>query len=428
MYLENSLAKIRQFDPEIIQLTVDEEERQRSTLCLIASENYASPLAVGLEGSIWANKNAEGYPDRRFVAGCKFADALENLAKERIRKLFGCEHVNVQSLSATVGNIAIFRALLQPGDTVLSMELAHGGHLSHGAGFHDSGKTYKAVFYGVDKETEQIDMEQVEKLAKEYKPRLIVCGASSYPRLIDYKRFGDIAKEVGAYMMADIAHPVGLIAAGIIPSPIPHADVVSTSTHKTWRGSRGCGIIMCRAELAKKIDQAVFPGLQGAPKMDMIAARAVQALESMSSEYKMYQQQVYNNAQALAEELAKQGLRLVAGGTETHLILVDVRNLISSGREAEELLESVGIIVNKNMIPYDPQSPQVASGIRIGTPALTTRGLTEKEIRETGRLLAETLKKRNSAVELEKIRTRVSALAQNYPLFDARWLTKCQSR
>lgn len=423
MYLDNSFEKIKKFDPEMAELTMQEEERQKKTLCLIASENYASPLAAGLEGSIWADKNAEGYPGGRFVAGCELADRVENLAKERIKKLFGADHVNVQSMSATIGNVAILRALLKPGDTVLSMELDQGGHLSHGAKFHYSGKMYQSVFYGLNKETEEIDMEQVERLAKEHQPKLIICGASSYPKQIDYKRFGEIARSVGAYLMADIAHPVGLIAAGIIPSPIPHADVVSSSTHKTWRGARGCGIIMCKEELAKKIDTQVFPGLQGAPKMDMIAARAVQALESMTPVYKAYQQQVYDNAQALADELLKCGLRLVSGGTNTHLILVDVRNLIPSGKEAEAVLESVGIVVNKNMIPYDPQSPKVTSGIRIGTPALTTRGLKEDEIREVGRLLAETLKNSGSAEALDKIRVRVAGIAAAHPLFDEdKWL------
>ena len=425
MYLNGSFAKIEQFDPEMAGLTLGEEARQRETLCLIASENYVSPLSVGLEGSVWANKNAEGYPGKRFVAGCKLADAIENLAKERIKKLFGCEYVNVQSMSATIANIAIFRALLKPGDTVLAMELAQGGHLSHGARFHYSGKTYNLVFYGLNEKTERIDMEQVEKLAEECRPKLIVCGASSYPRLIDYERFGKIARDVGAYLLADIAHPVGLIAAEIIPSPIPHADVVSTSTHKTWRGSRGCGIVMCKTELAKKIDGEIFPGLQGAPKMDMIAARAVQALESMSAEYKKYQRQVYDNAQALADELKKQGLRLVSDGTDTHLILVDVRNLIPSGKQAEEVLESVGIIVNKNMIPYDPQSPQLTSGIRIGTPALTTRGFMEEEIREAGSLLAATLKGHGDEENLEAVRNRISAMATKHPLFDeAKWLAR----
>lgn len=425
MYLDNSFEKIKRFDPEMAELTLKEEERQMKTLCLIASENYASPLAAGLEGSIWTDKNAEGYPAGRFVAGCELADRVENLAKERIARLFGVDHVNVQAMSATVGNVAILRALLQPGDTILSMELDQGGHLSHGAKFHYSGKMYNVVYYGLNRETEMIDMEQVEYLANEHHPKLVICGASSYPRQIDYKRFGEIAHSVGAYLMVDIAHPVGLIAGGVIPSPAPHADVITTSTHKTWRGARGCGIIMCKEELAKKIDRSLFPGLQGAPKMDMIAARAVQALESMTPEFKKYQQTVYDYAQALADELVKSGLRLVSGGTNTHLLLVDVRNLIENGKEAEEILESVGLVVNKNMIPYDPQSPKLTSGIRIGTPALTTRGLDESEIREVGRLLAKTLKNSHDEAVLSEIKNRVAEIAAKHPLFDEeKWLAK----
>ena len=425
MYLDNAFAKIQKFDKEIADLTIQEEERQKQTLCLIASENYASPLAAGMQGTIWTDKNAEGYPGGRFVAGCELADKIENLAKERIKNLFGCDHVNVQSMSATLANVSVLRALLKPGDTILSMQLDQGGHLSHGAKFHYSGKTYNTVYYGLNKETEEIDMEEVEKLAKEHKPQIIICGASSYPKQIDYKRFGEIAKSVGAYFMADIAHPVGLIAAGIIPSPIPYADVVTSSTHKTWRGSRGCGIIMCKEAVAKQIDRAVFPGLQGAPVLDMIAARAVQAKESTTPEFKAYQRAVYNNAQALADEFIKNGLRLVAGGTNTHLVLVDVRNLIPTGKEAEEVLESVGIIVNKNMIPYDPQSPKLASGIRTGSPALTTRGFSEEEIREAARLLATTLKNAHDEQKLNEVRAKVKALTAKHPLFDeAKWLAK----
>jgi len=425
MYLDDSFEKVRQFDPEMAALTMQEEERQMSTLNLIASENYASPLAAGLEGTIWADKNAEGYPGGRFVAGCDLTDRVEELAKERIKKLFGCEYVNVQSYSATLGNVSILRALLKPGDKILSMELNQGGHLSHGAKFHYSGKQFESHFYGLNRETEVIDMDQVEQMANEIHPQIIICGTSSYPRQVDYRRFGEIAKSVGAYMMADIAHPVGLIAAGVIPSPVPYADVVSTSTHKTWRGARGCGIIMCKQELGKKIDQAVFPGLQGAPKIDMIAARAVQALESMTPEFKAYGQKVYDNAQALADTLTEEGLRLVTGGTNTHLILVDVRNLIPTGKEAEAVLESVGMIVNKNFIPYDPQAANVTSGIRIGSPALTTRGMEEDGIREVGHLLAEALRNYQNPEALEGIKTRVSEIAGGYPLFDEKkWLAK----
>lgn len=422
MYMDGSFELIKKFDAEIANLTLDEEARQLNTLCLIASENYASPLTIGMEGSVWANKNAEGYPGRRFAGGCELADKIEKIAVERCKELFGCEYANVQSMSSTLSNIAVLRALLKPGDTILSMELNQGGHLSHGAKFHYSGKCYNIVQYGLNKETETIDMDQVEKLAKEHKPQLIICGTSSYPRKVDYKRFGEIAKEVGAYMMADIAHPVGLIAAGVIPSPVTYADVVTTSTHKTFRGPRGCGIIMCKEELGKKMDSQVFPGMQGAPKMDMIASRAVLFKECLTPEYKEYQQAVARNAVALADELQKCGLRLVSGGTETHLVLVDVRDLIPTGRQAEEVLGSVGIVINKNMIPYDPQPANQASGIRIGSPALTTRGFEEEDIRETARLLAETLKNYQNPEILEKIAEKVKAKAEQYPMFASKWI------
>ena len=394
-----------------------------NTLCLIASENYASPMTLGMEGTVWANKNAEGYPGRRFAGGCELADRVERLAVKRCKELFGCEYANVQSMSSTLSNVAVLRALLKPGDMILSMELNQGGHLSHGAKFHYSGKSYQVIQYGLNPKTEVIDMEQVERLAKEHRPKLIICGTSSYPLKVDYKRFGEIAREVGAYLMADIAHPVGLIAAGVIPSPIPYADVVTTSTHKTFRGPRGCGIIMCKEGLGKRIDQQIFPGMQGAPKMDMIASRAVLFKECMTPEYRAYQQQVAKNAEALADELKKCGLRLVAGGTQTHLVLVDVRGLISTGRQAEEVLESVGIVVNKNMIPYDPQPANLASGIRIGSPALTTRGFKEEDIRETARLLAETLKHCDNREKLQEISAKVREKAMRYPMFAKEWIS-----
>ena len=421
MYMDNSFELIKKFDPEIANLTIEEEARQLETLCLSASENYASPVTIGMEGTVWANKNAEGYPGRRFAGGCELADKIEKIAIERCKELFGCEYVNIQSMSSTLSNVAVLRALLKPGDTILSMELNQGGHLSHGAKFHYSGKMYNVVQYGLNPETETIDMDQVEKLAKEHKPQVIICGTSSYPRTVDYKRFGEIAKEVGAYLMVDIAHPVGLIAGGVIPSPVPYADVVTTSTHKTFRGPRGCGVIMCKAELGKKIDQQVFPGLQGAPKMDMIASRAVLFKECMTQEYKDYQHQVAKNAVALADELKKCGLRLVSGGTETHLVLVDIRDLIATGREAEDVLGSVGIVVNKNMIPFDPQSANLASGIRIGSPALTTRGFKEEDMREVARLLAKALKYHDDEAVLAEVKDAVRTKAMKYPMFSEEW-------
>lgn len=422
MYMDGSFELIQKFDPEIVNLTLEEERRQLETLCLIASENYASPLTVGMEGTIWANKNAEGYPGRRFAGGCELADKIEEIAVARCKKVFGCEHANVQSMSSTLSNVAVLRALLQPGDTILSMELNQGGHLSHGAAFHYSGKTYHVVQYGLNRETETIDMEQVERLAKAHRPQMIICGTSSYPMLVDYKRFGEIAREVGAYLMADIAHPVGLIAGGVIPSPIPYADVVTTSTHKSFRGPRGCGIIMCRAAIGKKIDQQVFPGMQGAPKMDMIASRAVLLKECLTPEYRAYQRAVAANAAALADELRRCGLRLVSGGTETHLVLVDVRGLIASGRKAEEVLGAVGIVVNKNMIPYDPQPANLTSGIRLGSPALTSRGFGEEDMRETARLLAKALKNAENEAVLQEIRRAVREKAVRYPLFASQWI------
>lgn len=424
MYLENSFEKIKEFDSEMADLALKEEERQKNTLNLIASENYVSPLSAGMEGKIFSIKNAEGYPNKRFVGGIELADKVELLTIERIKKLFGAEHANVQSMSATISNVAILQALLKPGDRILSMELDQGGHLSHGARFHISGKDYEVYFYGVDKETEEIDMEQVAEMAKKYKPKMIICGTSSYPRQIDYERFGEIAKENEAYLLADIAHPVGLIAANLIPSPIPHADVVTTSTHKTWRGSRGGGVIMCKEEIAGKIDRALFPGLQGAPKMDMIAARGVQALESMTDEFVNYQKQVMKNAEVFAEELRNNGLRLVTGGTNTHLILADVTNLVPSGKVAEEVLESVGIVSNKNMIPFDEQKPNISSGLRMGSPALTTRGFKEEDFKNVAKLVAKALKNYKDEEVLNGVKLEVEEMVKDLPLFSEEWMPK----
>ncbi|SCM83380.1 Serine hydroxymethyltransferase [uncultured Sporomusa sp.] len=413
-----------QFDPEMAILSQKEEERQRSTINIIASENFASPLATFLEGGIWANKNSEGYPGKRYVAGCELADAVENLAIKRLKELFQCEHANVQAMSATVGNVAIMNAVLKPGDTILSMELSHGGHLSHGASFHYSGKTFKAVHYGVNRETEQIDMDEVRKLALEHSPKMIICGTSSYPRLIDYAGFAEIAKAVGALFFVDLAHNVGLVAAGVIPSPVPYADIVSSSTHKTFRGPRGGGIILCKKELAGKIDRALFPGLQGAAKLDMIAARAVLFKECMTDEFKRYGKQVLDNAVALAGGCMAEGLRLVAGGTDTHLAVVDVTNLIPSGKQAEEVLASVGIICNKNGIPFDSQPLTLASGIRIGSPFMTTRGMKAKEMFHVGVLVGQALRNYNDSLLLNNIRKEVTDMAAKYPLFADEWLPR----
>jgi glycine hydroxymethyltransferase len=413
---------IDSFDPEMAELTRRERSRQLATINLIASENVASPLTAALEGSIWANKNGEGYPGKRFVAGCELADRVEVVAIARAKQLFGCDHANVQSMSATIANVAIMNALLEPGDTILSMKLTDGGHLSHGAAFHCSGKTYKAVHYGVDRASERIDFGQVRALALQHRPKMIICGCSSYPRTIDYAAFAQIAQSVGAILLVDLAHNVGLVAAGVIASPIPHADVVSTSTHKTFRGPRGGGVILCRSEFAAKIDRAVFPGLQGAPKLDMIAARAVLFRECMTDAFRRYGAQVIANAEALGEGCRGAGLRLVSGGTDTHLVLADVTGLIPTGRQAEGVLESVGIICNRNGIPFDTQPPNVASGIRIGSPFLTTRGMKEQDMFRVGSLIGQVLRVHEKPDALELARQELSAMAGRFPLFSPEWL------
>ena len=415
---------LRSFDPEMAELACAEYQRQLSTLNLIVSENYASPYALALEGSILANKNAGGYPDSRGVGGCQVVNAIENLAMERIKQLFGCDHVNLQSMSATIANLAVLQALLQPGDTILALGTELGGHMSHGAAENLSGMTYQVVTYGFDPATEQIDLAQVEALAQAHRPKLIICGSGAYPRKTPYREFGAIAKSVGAYLLADIAHPAGLIAAGLLESPVPYADVVTTTTHKTWRGPRGCGVILCRKELAGAIDRAVSPGIQGSPKMDMIAARAVLAKEAATPAFRAYQRQSLANAQALADELSKEGFRLVSGGTDTHLILVDVRSHIASGKEADGVLSSVGLVVNKEPLPFDPLPPEMTSGIRIGTPALTTRGLKEPQFRRIARWMSQALKASHDPARLAQIRQETENLAKQYPLFAEEWLPR----
>ena len=413
---------VAQFDPEMARLVAAEERRQRDTVNLIASENYASPLALALEGSIFANKNAEGYPGKRFVAGCEHADAVEQLAVARLKDLFGCEHANVQAMSATIANVALLGTVLEPGDRLLGMRLADGGHLSHGAEFHLSGKTFEAVHYGVDRQTERIDMDRVADSAKRHRPKLIICGGSAYPRAIDYAAFGEIARSVGALLWADVAHTAGLIAAGVVPSPLPHADFVTTSTHKTWRGPRGFGVILCRKDWAERIDRALFPGIQGAPKMDMIAARAVFFKECATPEFREYARQVLDNAKALAEGLTEGGIRLVSGGTDTHLILADVRGQVPDGARAEALLAEVGIIANKNPIPFDPAPPTLSSGLRVGTAAMTTRGLETDKFRKIGALIARVLTDAKNPTVAEAARAEVANLVVDRPLFAQRWL------
>jgi glycine hydroxymethyltransferase len=414
MMYESELART---DPEVYRAIQGELERQRFSLELIASENFCSRAVLEAQGSVLTNKYAEGYPRKRYYGGCQWVDVVEELARERLKKLFGAEHANVQPHSGTQANMAVYFAVLQPGDTILSMSLAHGGHLSHGHPASVSGKLYKIISYGVSRETEQIDYDEVRSLALEHRPKLIVCGASAYPRIIDFARFREIADEVGSFLMADIAHIAGLIAGGVHPSPIPWADFVTTTTHKTLRGPRG-GAILCRKEFAELIDKAVFPGSQGGPLMHVIAAKAVAFGEAMRPEFAEYQRRIVENARALARALAAEGFRIVSGGTDTHLLLVDLRPQGLTGVEAERLLEEVGVTVNKNAIPFDPQKPTVTSGIRLGTPAVTTRGMGPTEMAEIAKIIAHVLKERSDAARAAA-RAQVRQLCERFPLYEA---------
>ena len=404
-------------DPEVMEIIRREEERQQYTLELIASENHVSLAVRTANASVFTNKYAEGYPGKRYYGGCVNMDAIEDLARERAKKLFGAEHANVQPHSGAQANTAVYMAVLKPGDTVLSLDLAHGGHLSHGLKVNFSGAMYNIVPYGVERDTEQISMATVRKLALEHKPKLIICGASAYPRTIDFAAFAEIAREVGARLMADIAHIAGLVAAGLHPSSIPHADFTTTTTHKTLRGPRG-GMIFCRAADAALIDKWVFPGTQGGPLMHTITAKAVALGEALRPEFKEYQRQILANAQALAESLRARGYRLVSGGTDTHLMLVDLRAVHPdlTGKQAETWLEAAGIIVNKNMIPFDERKPTQTSGLRLGTPALTTRGMKEPEMARVADLIHRTLKAGDDPATLTRIRGEVRELCQQFPL------------
>ncbi len=408
------LKLIAQTDSEVAQSMKRELTRQQNNIELIASENFVSSAVMAAVGSHLTNKYAEGYSGKRYYGGCQFVDEVEILAIDRAKKLFGCEHANVQPHSGANANLAVFLALLNVGDTVLSMSLAHGGHLSHGSPVNFSGLNYNIVPYGLNDKTEKIDYDEVERLALEHKPKLILAGASAYSRTIDFKRFREIADKVGAYLMVDIAHIAGLVIAGEHPSPVPYADVVTTTTHKTLRGPRG-GMIMCREELAKKIDKAVFPGSQGGPLMHVIAGKAVAFKEAGTSEFKAYQQQVVKNARTLASTLISEGLELVSGGTDNHLMLVKLTDKNITGKELEHLLDECHITVNKNAIPNDPQSPFVTSGIRVGTPAVTSRGMKEEDMTEIGKLIASVVRERENA--LESVGKRVAALCKEYPLY-----------
>lgn len=403
-------------DPEVYEAIHDEWNRQRDNLELIASENFVSEAVLSAQGCIMTNKYAEGYPSHRYYGGCEWVDVVENLAIERVKELFGADHANVQPHSGSQANAAAYLAMLDPGDVVLAMRLDHGGHLTHGSPVNFSGQLYDFRSYGVDRETELIDYDELERLAHEHKPRLIVSGASAYPRFFDFPRIREIADSVGAYMMVDIAHVAGMIAVGLHPSPIPHADVVTSTTHKTLRGPRG-GLILCKQAMAKAIDNAVFPGMQGGPLMHIIAAKAVAFKQALQSDFKEYEQHILDNAKTLADEMQVQGLRLVTGGTDNHMILVDLSGTGVTGAQAEKRLDEVRITVNKNKIPFDPLPPQETSGIRVGTPALTTRGMRESEMRTTGRLIARIVFDGDRPEIAEEVRAEVRELTSRFPSY-----------
>jgi len=410
------MEEIWKVDPQLAEAVCREIDRQANKLELIASENFASLAVLQAQGCVMTNKYAEGYPGKRYYGGCQWVDVAEDLARERAKELFGCDHVNVQPHSGTQANMAVYMAVLEPGDIILAMDLAHGGHLSHGAPVNFSGQLYKVVFYGVDRRTETIDFDQVRDLARKHRPKLIVVGASAYPRVIDFAAFREIADEVGAYVMADIAHIAGMVAVGLHPSPIPYCEFVTTTTHKTLRGPRG-GMIMCRQEFAQVIDKTVFPGIQGGPLMHVIAAKAVAFKEALSPQFKEYQSQILKNAAAMAKTLQDKGFRIVSGGTDNHLMLVDLRGKGITGKEAEGALEEAAITVNKNMIPFDPQKPFIASGIRIGTPAITTRGMKEAEMVAIGEMIARVLEDSSNAKVKKEVAAQVKALCERFPLY-----------
>ncbi|MEO0098742.1 MAG: serine hydroxymethyltransferase [candidate division WOR-3 bacterium] len=411
--------ELKRVDPEIFEAIYLETEREHKTLELIASENFVSEAVLAALGSVLTNKYAEGLPKKRYYGGCEFVDMGEILAIERLKKLFGCEHANVQPHSGTQANMAAYFALANPGDTIFGLNLTHGGHLSHGHPVNFSGKYFNVIHYGVHPETEMIDYDDLWKMAKEYKPKIIVSGASAYPRTLYFDRFQEICEDVGAYQVADIAHIAGLVAAGLHPSPIPFADVVTTTTHKTLRGPRGA-VIMCKAKYAEVIDKTTFPGMQGGPLEHVIAAKAVCFKEALSEEFKEYQGKIVENAKTLAEELKNLGYRLVANGTDTHLILVDLRSKGITGRDAENALGKANITVNRNTIPYDPQKPFVASGIRLGTPALTTRGMGKIEMKKIAHLIDKVLTNIGNENVYAKVREEVKDLTESFPLYQKR--------
>ena len=412
-----NMEALKKFDPEIYEAIVKEIERERNKIVLIASENYASREVLEAQGSIFTNKYAEGYPEKRYYGGCEYADIVESLAIKRARELFGAEHVNVQPHSGTQANMAVYFSFLKPGDKILGMSLSHGGHLSHGASVNFSGIFYKTFFYGVDKNTGLIDYDEVRKLAKKHKPKMILAGASAYSRIIDFKALSDIAREVKAYFLADIAHIAGLIAAGLHPSPVPYADFVTATTHKTLKGPRG-GIILCKAEYAKAIDKMVFPGIQGGPLVHIIAAKAVALKEAASKKFKDYQIQVVKNAKEMAGALMNKGFKIISDGTDIHLMLVDLSNKSITGKEAEKILDLAGITLNKNSIPYDDKPPVVTSGIRVGTPMVTARKMKEPEMVIIANLISQVINNLNESTVIERVMEKVKGLCKKFPIYD----------
>jgi len=413
------MGRLKNIDPEIFQAIQKELERQRNNIELIASENFASEAVLEAQGSVLTNKYAEGYPSKRWYGGCECVDEAERLAVKRVKKLFGSEHANVQPHSGTQANMAVYFALLKPGDTVLAMDLACGGHLSHGHPHNFSGRFFKIVPYGVSKKDEKLDYDEIASLAKKHRPKMILAGACAYPRIIDFKRFREIADSVGAYLFVDMAHIAGLVAAGLHPSPVPYAEVVSSTTHKTLRGPRG-GIILCRREFAKKIDTEIFPGIQGGPLMHVIAAKAVAFKEAESKNFKEYQAQIIKNSKALAKNLQDAGFRIVSGGTDNHLSLVDLGPKGLTGKEAADILDKVHITVNKNLIPFDKKRPAITSGVRLGTPAVTTRGMKESEMKEIADVMNVSLTNKGDSSVLEECNKKVISLVKKFPLYQER--------
>ena len=410
------MSYVKQQDPKVQEMIELELGRQRNKLEMIASENFVSQAVMEAQGSVLTNKYAEGYPHKRYYGGCEYVDMVEELAIERAKQLFGAEHVNVQPHSGSQANFGVYFALLEPGDTIMGMNLSHGGHLTHGSPVNVSGKYFNIIPYGVDAETGRIDYDEMRKIAQEHKPKMIIGGGSAYSRQIDFKTMAEIAHEVGAIFMVDMAHFAGLVAAGLHPNPVEYADIVTTTTHKTLRGPRG-GMIMCKEEYAKAIDKSIFPGIQGGPLMHVIAAKAVAFGEALQPEFKEYAKQVIVNAQTLAEALQQEGFTIVSGGTDTHVLLVDLRTVGLTGKVAEHVLDEVGITCNKNTIPFDPESPFVTSGIRLGTPALTTRGLHAEDMKEIASIISLVLKQPEDTAVLAEAKQRVAALCEKYPMY-----------